>query len=386
MSEKNLVNTLILDVNGEKIEAEVEHRTSLADFLREDMGLTGTHLGCEQGVCGACTIEINGTPARSCITLAHACNNKKIRTIEGYDDDPIMHSLRKAFSQFHALQCGFCTPGFLIACRDIVFRNIENDETEIRLALSGNLCRCTGYVGIVKAVKDVLSIRRKLIADQHDNVQLCEEEKIEFLGSLKPFKRTRGILKQKEMASSGSGENDQSFKEAFRFNFPSDVVWDLISDVERMVPCVPGARLIDRKGENLKIEMQSSFGAITAKFMGDGKINTNDVDRTGKFGGSGKDDRSGSSASGLLNFAIVDDGDGCILELAVSYNITGPLAQFSRGGLVKSFASATIKMFVDNMTRMLKGEDISKSQARGLSILNLVGIVMKQWFSKLISK
>ena len=148
-----------LTVNGRPVTAEVEPRTSLADHLRESEGLTGTNLGCEHGVCGACTIEIDGVPARSCITLAVACEGSSVRTIEGFGDDPVMEQLRAAFTAEHALQCGYCTPGMLVTARDIVTRLPEADEARIRLELSGNICRCTGYVGIVNAIRTVLKNR-----------------------------------------------------------------------------------------------------------------------------------------------------------------------------------------------------------------------------------
>ena len=148
-----------LTVNGRRIEAEVEPRTSLADYLREREGLTGTNLGCEHGVCGACTIEIDGAPARSCITFAVACEGASVRTIEGFGEDPVMEALRQAFTAEHALQCGYCTPGMLVTARDIVMRLPDADEARIRLELSGNLCRCTGYVGIVNAIQVVLKDR-----------------------------------------------------------------------------------------------------------------------------------------------------------------------------------------------------------------------------------
>ena len=143
-------------VNGRAVQAELEPRTSLADFLREGERLTGTNLGCEHGVCGACTLEIDGAPARSCITLAAACEGASVRTIEAFDDDPVMEKLREAFSAEHALQCGYCTPGMLMTARDIVLRLPGADEARIRLELSGNLCRCTGYMGIVRAIQRVL--------------------------------------------------------------------------------------------------------------------------------------------------------------------------------------------------------------------------------------
>ena len=154
------MRTVTLTVNGEDVTATVEPRTSLADFLREERRLTGTHLGCEHGVCGACTINMDGVPARSCIAYAATLDGADIRTIEGFDDDDVMEDLRQAFTENHGLQCGYCTPGMLISCRDIVIRLPEADEKRVRLELSGNLCRCTGYVGIVRAVLAVLEKRR----------------------------------------------------------------------------------------------------------------------------------------------------------------------------------------------------------------------------------
>ena len=148
---------IALTVNGRRVEAEVEPRTHLADFLRECQGLTGTNLGCEHGVCGACTLEIDGAPARSCITYAVACDGAAVRSIEGFDDDPVMAQLREAFTAEHALQCGYCTPGMLVTARDIVQRLPDADEARIRLELSGNLCRCTGYRGVVQAIQRVLA-------------------------------------------------------------------------------------------------------------------------------------------------------------------------------------------------------------------------------------
>ncbi len=150
------VKRIALQVNGQPVDEAVEPRTHLADFLRERLGLTGTNLGCEHGVCGACTVEIDGAPARSCITYAVACEGASVRSIEGFADDPVMAELRAAFTAEHALQCGYCTPGMLVTARDIVTRLPGADEARIRKELSGNLCRCTGYMGIVRAIQRVL--------------------------------------------------------------------------------------------------------------------------------------------------------------------------------------------------------------------------------------
>lgn len=151
---------LTLKINGEAVTANVEPRLSLADFIRDHRRLTGTHLGCEHGVCGACTVLMNGEPVRSCITFAVVADGTEITTIEGFDDDDPMAQLRQAFHENHALQCGYCTPGMLVAARDIVTRLPDADEDRVRLELAGNLCRCTGYVGIVKAILAVLEQRR----------------------------------------------------------------------------------------------------------------------------------------------------------------------------------------------------------------------------------
>jgi carbon-monoxide dehydrogenase small subunit len=145
------MSTIHIQVNGKAISADVEPRMSLADFLRDRCRLTGTHLGCEHGVCGACTVELDGQMARACITLAAVCDGAEVRSIEGLVDDPVMQIVRDAFHETHGLQCGFCTPGMLITVRDVLLRKRDLDEAQIRVELSGNLCRCTGYAGIVRA-------------------------------------------------------------------------------------------------------------------------------------------------------------------------------------------------------------------------------------------
>jgi aerobic carbon-monoxide dehydrogenase small subunit len=141
-----------LRVNGKVVADDVPPRLSLADFLRERRNLTGTHLGCEHGVCGACTILIDGEPARACLAFAVACDEREIRTIEGFEDDAVMAALRQAFHRHHGLQCGFCTPGMLVTAYDLIKRDRARSEQDIRKGLAGNICRCTGYTNIVAAI------------------------------------------------------------------------------------------------------------------------------------------------------------------------------------------------------------------------------------------
>jgi len=151
MSERHSVKTT---VNGTVFEREAEPRELLSDFLRQDLELTGTHVGCEHGVCGACTVLFDGTPVRSCLMLAVQADGHEITTVEGLTPNPDeLHPLQEAFWQSHGLQCGFCTPGFLMTLVPFLEENPDPTEAEIRAAISGNLCRCTGYQHIVDAVK-----------------------------------------------------------------------------------------------------------------------------------------------------------------------------------------------------------------------------------------
>ncbi len=136
-----------VEINGAAYEREVEPRTLLSDFIRHDCGLTGTHVGCEQGSCGACTVQLDGAPVKSCLVLAVQAAGRRVRTVEGLELGP----LQRAFNEHHALQCGFCTPGILMAVEPLLDR--LRDEDEIRRALVGNLCRCTGYEAIVAAIR-----------------------------------------------------------------------------------------------------------------------------------------------------------------------------------------------------------------------------------------
>jgi aerobic carbon-monoxide dehydrogenase small subunit len=144
---------ITVKVNGFERTAAVEPRRSLVDFLRHDLGLVGTHVGCEHGVCGACTILLDGRTVRSCLLFAAQADGAEIITIEGIGTDEALHPLQLAFQQHHALQCGFCTPGMILAAIELLRDNADPSEEEIRVGLSGNLCMCTGYVNIVRAVR-----------------------------------------------------------------------------------------------------------------------------------------------------------------------------------------------------------------------------------------
>ena len=219
------MSRVTLVVNGTQVTADVEPRTHLADFLLEDRLLTGTHLGCEHGVCGACTLLIDGAPARSCIAYAVACDGADVCTIEGLEDDPAIVRVRAAFTSEHALQCGYCTPGMLVTARDIVHRLPDADEARIRLELAGNLCRCTGYAGIVRAIRRVLAERVPL--------GVAAAAPLPAL-SIRPMPAAAS-----PMAMPKGTEAVQTL----RIGLPLPTVWAAIRDPALVSACLPGARL-----------------------------------------------------------------------------------------------------------------------------------------------
>src|SRR5205809_4857308 len=147
---------ITLTVNGTEVRRRVQPRQHLVDFLREDLGLTGSHLGCEHGVCGACTVRVNGEIVRGCLMLAVQANGCRVDTIEGLTDSKELAPLQKAFHERNALQCGFCTPGMLLAAQDLIKKKNRATREEIRAHISGNYCRCTGYQAIVDAIEEVM--------------------------------------------------------------------------------------------------------------------------------------------------------------------------------------------------------------------------------------
>jgi carbon-monoxide dehydrogenase small subunit len=155
---------IVLDVNGERIDAQVLPRVNLADFLREHLELTGTHIGCEHGVCGACTVRVNGEIVRSCLVLTVQASGSSIQTIEGLSDGGEIADLQAAFRERNALQCGYCTPAMLIAAQDLLRRQPEPSREQIREHLSGNYCRCTGYQAIIDAVEATARARKARVS------------------------------------------------------------------------------------------------------------------------------------------------------------------------------------------------------------------------------
>jgi len=166
----NPVNDISLEVNGEAVQERVDPRTTLVDFLRENLGLTGSHVGCEHGVCGACSVRVNGMVVRGCLMLAVQCDGMRVDTIEGVAESGEMADLEQAFISRNALQCGFCTPGMLLTAQELLKSTPKASRAQIRAYLSGNYCRCTGYQAIVDAIEAVAHARAQRNAASREDV------------------------------------------------------------------------------------------------------------------------------------------------------------------------------------------------------------------------
>jgi carbon-monoxide dehydrogenase small subunit len=376
------VTTIALIINTRSVAATVEPRTHLADFLRDSLNLTGTHLGCEHGVCGACTLLLDDMPARSCITYAIACDGALITTIEGLDDDDVTIELRAAFAREHALQCGYCTPGMLISARDLVLRLAEPDERSIRVGLSGNLCRCTGYVGIVRAVRSVIQQRRERgISPVPGGGRKTLGPAGSGNGASPSVSAIARVPTTKVEARHEDGgamtipdfTPQTVLKDHFTVAYPPERVFDMFGDVSQIADCLPGASLTgtptpERAEGMIRVEL----GPISASFRGVARIERDLANLSGRIVGTGSDRRSRSSTQGEIRYHLVpiEHGAATRVELTIGYSLRGMLAQIAREGLVRDLAARLTADFARNLDRHLSGIRQDGSQTlNGVSLM-----------------
>jgi len=370
------MSELSMEVNGRKVTGDVPARTHLGDFLRDKVRLTGTNLSCEHGVCGACTVLVDGKPVRSCITFAVACEGKQVTTIEGYDNDPIMRRLREAFHEKHALQCGFCTPGMLTTSRDIVLRLPEADEHRVRIELSGNICRCTGYQGITAAVMSVLQALRQQPDPEVDALRrataegkaaLPEPAKAEEFAGFQAVRRPAAkpaaapdaqaaaapAVAAAAPAADKAGKGS-SIQGGFDVPFPAARVWQFMSDLPAVAGCLPGAVIEEQVGDEVKGKIAIKFGPMAAAFKGAANLERDEAAMSAVLRGAGQDTLSQSRAKGDVSYRVVAVSDQASrVEVDLLYSLQGPLAQFSRSGLVQDFVRRMIAEFGRNVAKRL---------------------------------
>ena len=382
------MKTINLTVNGKAVSASVEPRTQLADFLRDTLNLTGTHLGCEHGVCGACTLFIDGVPARSCITFAIACDGASITTIEGFDDDEIMRALREAFSREHALQCGYCTPGMLASARDTVMRMPDASEHDIRVAMSGNLCRCTGYVGIVRAIQSVIAERKAKGLSSPVNATTALGPA--GSGHAKPTAASgapaaptvsaaakgepsrylsvqRGVAAaNRTTAAPDMGKPQTTLRQSFSVDHRRDKVWEFFGRLGEVTTCLPGTSLIGTPtDDHVELKIRIKVGPIIAEFEGMADVARDPSNYAGMIHGSARDTRSSSMTRGEIRYVLREDKGGAAtrVDIEVGFTLTGPLAQFSRSSIVQDIAKRMTGSFAQNLQARLDQGDSGVSTA-----------------------
>ena len=362
-------------VNDRDVCADVSARVTLADFLRDELRLTGTHLSCEQGVCGACNVLIDGHPVRSCLTLAAGCAGMSVHSIEGLQKDPVMQLLQAAFRRHHALQCGYCTPGMLIAARDVVLRFPQADEATVRREMSGNLCRCTGYAGIVAAVLDV--IRSRQPTHDHEPLRItARAPRAQAAGvdeapraarptanvaapthrSDPPDQLAPGI--EAEFATRSQYEptpDDLTLSRTLRIERPIDTVWDLIADPRRVAACMPGLTLFPGDDPaRIDSRLKLGLGPVRTVFVTRSWIDRDEANRRGSVISEGRDARTNTRFASRLDYALhAIDADNTELQVSTSFRLSGALAQFARTGIVTAVANRLANELSDNLRALI---------------------------------
>ena len=390
------MNTIALHVNRRAVEVSAEPRTSLADFVRDKLDLTGTHLGCEHGVCGACTVLLDGVPARSCITYAVACEGADVTTIEGLDEDEVTTELRAAFTREHALQCGYCTPGMLVSARDLVLRLPDADERRIRVGLSGNLCRCTGYVGIVRAVQSVIEARRaRNIAPQTGGGRTS----LGPAGSgratsdrSEPQPARQALAAASDRAAAGTIPDFTPatvLDQRFTLLHPPAKVFAMFDDIAGIAACLPGVSLtVPPKPERIEGVIRVRLGPIAASFEGAARVERDPATLSGCIVGIGTDQRSHSATQGEIRYRLVplEGGTATAVELSIGYTLTGMLAQVGRPGLVRDLARRLVAEFAGNLDRHMSGAPSGQAAPAELSFWSLASDVLRARLARVLGR
>ena len=279
-----------------------------------------------------------------------------------------MGKLRDAFRREHALQCGYCTPGMLISARDLIIRLPDADEDRIRIEMEGNLCRCTGYVGIIRAIASVVG---------EPAVEI--EEKLSDTSETKVISNEWKIAGRVELPANAS-----RLSQGFRSKKTIGAVWSLFRNIEEVAGCLPGAELTSTVA-NGRVEGRiiAGLGPIRVAFSGHADVHFDDVTKTGTVKGSGSDRATGSGAVGEVSFALTEADGGTRVDLEIVYSLSGALAQFGRGDLAIGVAQGLVDHFASNLEAKLSGQSIS-AEGASLNAGSLVWQSLRTWFRKLL--
>lgn len=330
-----------LTVNGTEVTVDVQPRLTLADALRHRLGLTGTHLGCEHGVCGACTVLLDGAAVRSCLLFCVQAQGAEVTTVEALGSVDDLHPLQEAFRHHHALQCGFCTPGFLMSAYELLRDggNGAEDEEHLREELSGVLCRCTGYAGIVRAVQEVAAVYptglpapkalgRPLTVRQWSPPP-GEERALAASVQAPPATAPPNQVD----LSVPEGEPNQTVDVIVTISPSPEETWELVRDLARVSQCMPGVELEPAESEDNYVgHVQVHLGPMKLSFAGAARVLERDAEaRTLRAVASGRDESgSGVRAALAISAAPAAEGEGTALRAHAELYLSGRAAQFGR--------------------------------------------------------
>ncbi|OZM80199.1 2Fe-2S iron-sulfur cluster-binding protein [Pseudonocardia sp. MH-G8] len=325
---------IAMTVNGTDVTVSVPPRVHLADVLREQLGLTGTHLGCEHGVCGMCTVLVDGEAARACLLFAVQCEGAEIVTVEGLGSAEEQHPLQQAFSAHHGLQCGFCTPGMLMSSYDLLADGPEGtaiSPDELPVEMSGVLCRCTGYRGILAAVADV--------AAQHPDglpgPRNCGRRTLVGRGGGQPAAREGAITEAPPPAPAEvrlpTGAPSATVEVRSELGVPAEKVWEVLDDFHRLAACLPGAELVEvLDGDRYRGRATVALGPVKLAFDGLAHV----VERVPaehrmRVLAHGAD-TGGSATQADIRLAVEPAAGGAVLRADAALFLSGRIAQFGR--------------------------------------------------------
>lgn len=358
-------------VNGRPATVHVAPRVTLADALRDHLGLTGTHLGCEHGVCGLCTVLVDGDAARACLMLACQVDGSEILTVEGMGTPSDLHPLQQSFGSHHALQCGFCTPGQIMSAYDLLTADEQPKEDELPDQLSGVLCRCTGYRNIVDAVADVA----RTYPDGVPGPRNCGQPeprlpRATLGGAGEPMELEQAHTGGPGEIAVPAGEPTAVVTVDTVAEEPIDRIWAIIEDTSTLAGCLPGAEIIEDFGdEQYKGRMRVSLGPVRLAFLGDVRILERDEEsHRVKVIGQAADASSGDVAA-VVDLVAEPQGDGrTALRAVAELHMVGRIAQFGRG-LVNDVSRDMFQQFAGNIEAAARGE--APTEARPASALSM---------------
>lgn len=355
-------------VNGRAATVHVAPRVTLADALRDHLGLTGTHIGCEHGVCGVCTVIIDGDAARSCLTLACQVEGCEIVTVEGMGTATDLHPLQESFGRHHGLQCGFCTPGQIMSAYDLLSSEPDVDDEQLPQQLSGVLCRCTGYRNIVDAVADVAHTYRDGLPAPH-SCPGAHLSRATLGGPGTAVAFDDGTASGPAEIHLPSGEPTATVVVDTVADAPLDDVWEVLQDTHTLAACLAGAEIVSDFGDDrYKARMGVHLGPVRLALLGDLAITERDIaNHHLTVIGQGADASSGDVA-GRVDLTVAAHGpDATTVHAVADLHMAGRIAQFGRG-LVNDVSRDIFQDFTDNIATAARGEALTHTQPNAFAI------------------